>query len=118
MGCAFFVRTGWFSGQERYEQVYRDNPPTFVVHFAERVSLIEKAWDSECKGVTDYVWLIWIAGMAPQPPIWLRPGMAERYTVAADMVLATPGEARRRLDEKKKREKEEAERRAAERAEA
>lgn len=116
MGCAFFVRTGWLSGQERYDLVYGPNPPTFVVHFAERVSLIEKAWDPECRGATDYVWLIWIAGMAPQPPVWLRPGMEEKYTRAADMALASPGEAKRRLDEKKKRQQEEADRRAAEQA--
>lgn len=116
MGCAFFVRVGWLSGQERYDQIYRDNPPTFIVYFAERVSLMEGVWDPECKGATDYVWPIWIDGHAPQPPIWLRPGMEEKYTRASDMLLATPGEAKRRLDAKKKREKEEAERRAAEQA--
>lgn len=116
MGCAFFVRTGWLSGQERYDQVYRDNPPTFVVHFAERVSLMEGVWDPECRGATDYVWLIWIDGIAPQPPVWLRPGMEAKYTRAADAALATPGEAKRRLDEKKKKAKEEAERRALEQA--
>ncbi len=112
VGVAFFVRSSWLSGQERYAKIYRDHPPTFVVHFAERVALIEKAWDPEATSATDYVWLVWAAGVPPQPPIWLRPGMAKTYTRASDMALATPGEAKRRNLERKK----EATRRAAEQA--
>lgn len=112
IGFAFFVRVSWLSGQERYNQIYRDNKPTFVIHFAERVALIEGVWDPEASTATDYVWLVWIAGHAPQPPIWLRPGMQATYTVTADMALATPGEAKRRLAERKAEEK----RRQAEKA--
>tara|TARA_R110002020_G_scaffold34066_35_gene103981 strand:- start:12618 stop:13343 length:726 start_codon:yes stop_codon:yes gene_type:complete len=111
-GFAFIVRSSWLSGQERYNLVYRDNPPTFVIHFAERVAMIEGGWDPEASTATDYIWLVWIAGMAPRPPIWLRPGMQAKYTVAADMALATPGEAKRRLAERKLEEK----RRQAEKA--
>ncbi len=102
-GIAFFVRASWLSGQERYETIYRHIPPTFVVYFAERVALIERAWDPEASTATDYVWLIWIPGMAPQPPRWLRPGMERTYTLASDLVLATPGEAKRRAKERKER---------------
>lgn len=111
-GLAFFVRSSWLSGQERYHLVYRDTPPTFVIHFAERVSLMEGVWDPELSSATDYVWLVWVVGMAPQPPIWLRPGMEKTYTKTSDMALATPGEAKRRLTKRK----EEAARRAAEQA--
>ncbi len=114
MGFAFFVRVSWLSGQKRYNIVFRHNPPTFVVHFAERVALIEGAWDPEASSATDYVWLVWIIGAEPQPPIWLRPGMQDTYTVAADMALASPGEAKRRLAKRK----EEAARLAAEQASA
>ncbi|WP_152599435.1 SAM-dependent DNA methyltransferase [Hoeflea sp. BAL378] len=101
MGVAFFVRSSWLSGQERFELIYRLTPPTFVVHFAERVALIEGAWDPHASSATDYVWLVWIAGMAPRPPIWLRPGMQAKYTRAVDMELATPGEAKRRAARRK-----------------
>lgn len=104
VGFAFFVRSSWLSGQERYELVYRNCPPTYVIHFAERVALIEGAWDPEASSATDYVWLVWIHGMAPQRPLWLPPGMQRRYTLAEDMALATPGEAKRRLIARKKRE--------------
>lgn len=113
-GVAFFVRTSWLSGQERYHQIYRDTPPSYVVHFAERVSLMEGVWDPELSSATDYVWLAWVNGMPPQPPIWLRPGMERAYTKLSDMELATPGEAARRL----KRKKDEAARLAAEKADA
>lgn len=100
-GVAFFVRVSWLSGQERYNVIYRDNPPSYVVHFAERVSLMEGVWDPDLSSATDYVWLAWVKGMPPQPPIWLRPGMEKTYTRTSDMVLATPGEAKRRLARRK-----------------
>lgn len=37
LGCAMLVRTSFQEGGERYEQVYRDNPPTLIGQFAERV---------------------------------------------------------------------------------
>lgn len=100
-GVAFFVRVSWLSGQERYRLIYRDTPPTYVVHFAERVSLMEGVWDPELSSATDYVWLAWVDGVPPQPPIWLRPGMEQTYTKLSDMALATPGEAKRRLAKRK-----------------
>lgn len=112
-GFAFLVRSSWLSGQERYHVVFSHHPPTFVVHFAERVAMIEGAWDPEASSATDYVWIIWIQGWVPQPPVWLRPGMQDKYTRASDMALASPGEAKRRL---KKKKEEEAARRAAEKA--
>jgi hypothetical protein len=111
-GVAFFVRVSWLSGQERYNLIYRDNPPSYVVHFAERVSLMGGVWDPELSSATDYVWLVWVDAVPPQPPIWLRPGMEKTYTKISDMVLATPGEAKRRLAERKAEEK----RRQAEKA--
>ncbi|WP_375591030.1 SAM-dependent DNA methyltransferase [Hoeflea alexandrii] len=111
-GVAFFVRVSWLSGQERYNLIYRDTPPSYVVHFAERVSLMGGVWDPELSSATDYVWLVWVDGVPPQPPIWLRPGMEKTYTRISDMVLATPGEAKRRLAERKAEEK----RRQAEKA--
>lgn len=100
-GFAFLVRVSWLSGQERYNMIYRHHKPTFVVHFAERVALIEGVWDPEASTATDYVWVIWINGWVAQPPIWLRPGMQDKYTLMADLALATPGEAKRRLAAKK-----------------
>lgn len=108
-GFAFLVRSSWLSGQERYNVIYRHHRPTFVVHFAERVAMIEGAWDPEASSATDYVWLIWIHGWVPQPPVWLRPGMQDTYTRAADMALASPGEAKRRRERKKHAERQAAE---------
>ncbi len=89
--------------------IYRHHRPTFVVHFAERVAMIEGAWDPEASSATDYVWLIWIHGWVPQPPVWLRPGMQDTYTRTADMALASPGEAKRRRERKKHAERQAAE---------
>lgn len=100
-GFAFLVRSSWLSGQERYNTIYRYHRPTFVIHFAERVAMIEGAWDPEASSATDYVWLVWIKGWVPQPTIWLRPGMQATYTATADMALASPGEAKRRLAQRK-----------------
>ncbi|MCF1492475.1 MULTISPECIES: SAM-dependent DNA methyltransferase [Rhizobium/Agrobacterium group] len=100
-GVAFLVRASWLSGQERYNTIYHLHRPTFVAHHAERVAMIEGVWDPEASSATDYVWIIWIQGWVPQPTVWLRPGMQDKYTKITDMALATPGEAKRRAAARK-----------------
>ncbi len=88
-GFAFLVRSYWLSGQERYNVIYRHHRPTSWCISRTRGD------DRRCLGsrgtsATDYVWLIWIHGWVPQPPVWLRPGMQDTYTRTADMALASP----------------------------
>lgn len=111
-GVALLLRLGWMAGQERFNTIFGPNPPTFICPFAERVGMIEGAWDPEAKSATDYAWFVWVK---PAPEFqWgsqLRhfpPGMQDRYTRTVDMALAMPGESKRRAEERKKRELENA----------
>jgi len=74
-GVAMFVRSQWaVEGVERYERLFRDNPPTLCAYFSERVNLCKGRWDPEGSTATAYCWLIWIKGAAPRPPMWIPPG--------------------------------------------
>ncbi|MCM2294684.1 methyltransferase [Allorhizobium sp. BGMRC 0089] len=100
-GVAFLVRINFLSGIERYNTIFRCQKPTLIAFYSERVPIIEGVWDPQSSTATDYVWLIWLKGSSPMVPVWFPPGMEEKYTKQSDMVLATPGEAARRLSVKK-----------------
>jgi len=90
-----FVRAAFTEGEERWEKLYRDNPPTIVAYFTERVILHKgilrdpnrKYWDPDAidkktgqrgawkrpSSATAYIWLVWIKGEQRQPPIWIPP---------------------------------------------
>jgi len=95
VGVALFVRGGWgLEGIDRYERLFRDNPPLYFCPFTERVPVHEGRWEPD--GSTDmaYVWLVWLKGdSAPRGPISLvkrippgrrvertRPDDIERFT--------------------------------------
>ena len=103
-GVALFCRLGWIAGQDRFHSIFRDFPITYFCPFAERVPLIEGAWDPEASSATDYAWFIWIKGAPAQPVFHLPPGMQRRYSRAEDLVLATPGEAARRAKARKEQQ--------------
>lgn len=104
-GVALLLRLGWIAGQERYLTIFGPSPPTYICPFAERVPMIEGAWDPEASSATDYAWFVW---EMPAPEVQsgsilkhFRPGMEDRYTRMSDMVLASPGEAKRRAAARK-----------------
>jgi len=101
VGVAMFVRINALPGQGRYNNIYRNTPPTVVGVFAERIALIEGAYDPEASTATDYVWLVWIKGAAPRPIFFFPPGMAAKYTRRIDLSIAKPGEAARRAAARK-----------------
>lgn len=74
-GVAMFVRSQWaVEGVERYERLFSVRPPTLAAFFSERVNLCKGRWDPEGTTATAYCWLVWVAGMAPRPPMWIPPG--------------------------------------------
>ncbi|OJF91718.1 hypothetical protein AX761_21955 [Rhizobium sp. 58] len=106
-GVAMFLRLGWIAGQERYRTIFSHRPPTYICPFAERVALIEGAWDPEASSATDYAWFVWIKGAFPaeaRPFSIVRhlpPGMQNRYSRQDDLDIAMPGEAARRTKVRK-----------------
>lgn len=41
VGCAFLVRNAFAEGAERWRSIYRDNPPTQLLYFSERVVMLK-----------------------------------------------------------------------------
>jgi len=82
---AMLVRTSFLEGVDRFNQLYRDTPPTFVAQFAERVIMLKgvlrdpdkRYWDGtqwrRPSTATSYCWLVWVKGMVPQPFVHIPP---------------------------------------------
>jgi hypothetical protein len=72
-GTAVLVRTSFLEGVGRYERLYRDNPPTLVAQFVERVPMVKGHLSAESVTATSYCWLVWMKDRKPQPIIWIPP---------------------------------------------
>lgn len=103
VGVAMLLRLQWLEGGDRYQLLFSgERKPRFVCPFAERVPMIEGAWDPEARSATAYAWFIWDTArptLARTEIVHIPPGMAEKHTLRHDMGLASPGEAafRRKL---------------------
>lgn len=94
--CVLLCRTNWVEGHGRFREIFRDCPPTTIVHSADRIPMIEGVWDPEASSATCYSWFVWVSSAPRRPDIWLPPGMARKWTRSSDMAFAVPGEAKRR----------------------
>ncbi len=86
-GVAVLVRSAFEEGVGRYEQLFRDNPPTLLGVFTERVIMhkgvlrdpSKEYWDERTRAMkrpstaTSYKWMVWVKGMRPLPQIWIPP---------------------------------------------
>ncbi len=90
-GVAVFVRSAFLEGQDRYRDLFRDNPPTVVAQFAERVILHKGVLRDPAQEYSDpaldngkggwkrpstasaYSWLIWMKDAPPRPFQFIPP---------------------------------------------
>lgn len=85
VGVAIFLRSQWaVEGVERYESLFRDNPPTCCAFFVERVNLCKGRWDPDGGTATAYCWLIWVKGVKPRATFWIPPGCRKSLTKPDD----------------------------------
>lgn len=100
VGVALLARLQWLEGQDRYRSIFgTDNAPTLICPFAERVAMIEGAWDPEASSATSYSWFVWVEGYTGRNQLrHIPPGAKARNHRPGDMAFATPGEARRRRE--------------------
>lgn len=80
VGVAMFVRLQWLETIGRYENVFKDHPPTLIAFFAERVNLCKGKWDPDGGTATAYIWLVWLKDEAPRAPFWIPPGCQKELT--------------------------------------
>jgi hypothetical protein len=85
VGVAMFVRSLWaVEGIKRYEQIFRDHPPTCRAFFMERVPLCKGRWDPDGSTATAYCWLVWVHAREPIPPFDIPPGCRKALTRSTD----------------------------------
>ena len=74
LGVAMFVPLRWLETNGRYERLFREQPPTLISFFAERVNLCKGRWEPDGSTATAYIWLVWVKGLEPRAPFWIPPG--------------------------------------------
>lgn len=57
-----FLRTLCLEGQERYEKIYKHNPPKYVFQFVRRMKCAKNGEFDGVAGVQAYGWFVWEKG--------------------------------------------------------
>lgn len=83
-GVALFVRLQWLETIGRYERLFKDQPPTLLAFFCERVNLCKARWEPDGTTATAYIWIVWKHGHQRLPPLWIPPGCRESLTLEDD----------------------------------
>ena len=56
---AVFARTQFLESVGRYERLFKQNPPTIIAQFTERVPIIKGRLSANASTATSYAWFIW-----------------------------------------------------------
>lgn len=59
VGVAMLVRTSWAESIARYEELFRDMPPSIWAVFTERVPMLKGRVDAKASSATSYSWVVW-----------------------------------------------------------
>jgi hypothetical protein len=74
VGVALLARTVFLESVGRYERVFRDNPPTRVAQFTERVPMVKGRLDKKASTATGYAWLVWEKNRSKEARLmWIPP---------------------------------------------
>lgn len=72
-GVAMLVRTSFLEGCDRYEKIFKLNPPSIVAQFVERVPMVRGRLDGKASTATSYCWLVWMMGEEGTRLVWIPP---------------------------------------------
>jgi hypothetical protein len=56
---AIFARTQFIESVGRYERLFKQNPPTIIAQFTERVPILKGRLSATASTATSYAWFIW-----------------------------------------------------------
>lgn len=59
-GCAFILRSAFLEGQGRFERLFSQIPPAFVLQFSERVVMHKGRLSKDGSTATAYCWIVWL----------------------------------------------------------
>jgi hypothetical protein len=72
-GTAVIVRSAFLETVGRYDTLFRNNPPSIIAQFSERVPMVKGRLTAEGSTATAYCWLVWQRG-GPNPRfVWIPP---------------------------------------------
>ena len=72
-GVAVIVRSAFLEGVGRYDRLFRREPPTHILQFAERVVMHRGRLAPEGSTATAYCWLVWEQGGEGTALEWIAP---------------------------------------------
>ena len=73
-GVAMIVRTAFLESSGRYEALFRDNPPSDILQFSERVPMFKGRLDRHGSTATAYCWMVWrMPAPSGTPFHWIPP---------------------------------------------
>jgi hypothetical protein len=73
-GVAMLTRTVFIESIERYDGLFKDNRPSRVAQFVERVPMVEGRLERKASTATAYAWLIWEKGrLGSCELVWIPP---------------------------------------------
>jgi hypothetical protein len=73
-GVAMLTRTVFIESVERYNGLFKVNPPSRVAQFVERVPMVEGRLERKASTATAYAWLIWEKGrLGSCELVWIPP---------------------------------------------
>lgn len=73
-GVAMIVRAAFLEGQGRFERLFSQTPPRYVLQFTERVVMHKGRLAPEGSTATAYAWLVWETGADERTELhWLAP---------------------------------------------
>lgn len=78
-GVGMLVRVQALEGQRRYARLYRDNPPTQIAFFADRIPFKQGIVVRKASKMFFHVWLWWnLQDPTPRAPLWIPPDVQRR----------------------------------------
>ena len=80
VGVALLVRTQFLESIGRFEGLFRDNEPTHILQFTERVPMVKGRLDPDISTATAYCWVVWVKEWMLRSCCrfqWIRPVRAE-----------------------------------------
>lgn len=88
-GVALLCRTSWAESVGRYNDLFRDSPPAFVLTSVERIPMVKGRVDPRASTATSYSWFIWWRGLTDTKHRWLAP-CRKRLERSGDEVPPAP----------------------------
>jgi hypothetical protein len=79
VGIAVIVRLAFIEGKDRYNNLFKEYPPSYLLQFVERVGMCKGTIDKDLATATAYCWLVWLKNDDfPETRInWIEPCKTE-----------------------------------------